>query len=260
MISISDLYASYEGEEILHGVDVRFPTGKVSVILGPNGSGKSTTLRAMVRLVPEISGEITLDGTALDTLSPQALARRIAYLPQSRNVPDITVERLVMHGRFPYLSYPRRYRREDREKVRQALEWVGLSDLADRKMAKLSGGQRQKAYLAMALAQDTEVILMDEPTTYLDIRNQFELLERTRSLSKTGKTVVMILHDFEAALRYADHVILMEDGRILTTGPAEEVLRAEAVRQAFGVNVRFFETEDGQHCYILPEGTPGRDL
>ena len=253
MISISELYASYEGEEILHGIDACFPTGKISVIMGPNGSGKSTTLRSLVRLVPEVSGGIALDGTALETLSPQALARRVAYLPQSRNVPDITVERLVMHGRFPYLSYPRRYRREDREKVRQALEWVGLSALGDRRMAKLSGGQRQKAYLAMALAQDTEVILMDEPTTYLDIRNQFELLERTRSLSKSGKTVIMILHDFEAALRFADHVVVMADGRILTAGPAREVLGSDAINQAFGVKVQFFEAEDGTHCFILPE-------
>lgn len=255
MISINGLYASYEGEEILHGIDTCFPTGKISVIMGPNGSGKSTTLRSLVRLVPEVSGEITLDGTALDKLSPQALARRVAYLPQGRNVPDITVERLVMHGRFPYLSYPRRYRREDRIKVRQALEWVGLSDLAERRMAKLSGGQRQKAYLAMALAQDTEVILMDEPTTYLDIRNQFELLERTRLLSESGKTVIMILHDFEAALRFADHVVLMADGRILTTGSAREVLGSDAVKQAFGVSVRFYETEDGPHCYTIPEKT-----
>ena len=260
MISISCLHASYEGEEILHGIDVCFPSGKVSVIMGPNGCGKSTTLRSLVHLVPDCSGGITLDETPLEALSPQALARRVAYLPQSRNVPDITVERLVMHGRFPYLSYPRRYRREDREKVRQALEWVGLTGLAGRRMAKLSGGQRQKAYLAMALAQDTEVILMDEPTTYLDIRNQFELLERVRLLTAEGKTVVMILHDFEAALRYADHVVLMAEGRVLTSGAAQEVLRSDALRQAFGVSVRFYETEDGPHCYILPENIAAKEV
>ena len=119
-------------------------------------------------------------------------------------------------------------------------------------MDNLSGGQRQKAYLAMALAQDTDVILMDEPTTFLDIRNQFELLDRSRLLAEAGKTVIMILHDFEAALHYADHVILMSDGRVLAAGGAEEVLRDAAVREAFGVTPRFYETEDGLHCYVLP--------
>lgn len=250
MISISNLHASYEGAEILHGISAAFPEGKISVIMGPNGCGKSTTLRTLVRMVPEISGALTLDGQELGTLTPRELARRIAYLPQSRNVPDITVERLVLHGRFPYLSYPRRYRREDREKVRQALRWVGLTDMGERKMEKLSGGQRQKAYLAMALAQDTEVILMDEPTTFLDIKNQFEMLDRARSLANGGKTVVMILHDFESILHYADHVVLMAQGRVLAAGDAETVLRSEEVKAAFGVQPGFYQTEDGLHCYV----------
>ncbi|MBR6951960.1 MAG: ABC transporter ATP-binding protein [Oscillospiraceae bacterium] len=256
MISISELHASYEGAEIIHGISADFPEGKITVLMGPNGCGKSTTLRSLLRMVPETSGSMTLNGQELEALAPQALARRIAYLPQSRNVPDITVERLVIHGRFPYLSYPRRYRREDWEKVTQALEWVGLTELRKRKMENLSGGQRQKAYLAMALAQDTEVILMDEPTTFLDIRNQFEMLDRSRALADGGKTVVMILHDFEAILRYADHVILMKDGQILTAGSAEQVLRSEEVRQAFGVKPCFFESEDGLHCYVRPEQAP----
>jgi len=250
MISITDLRASYEGAEILHGISADFPAGKISVLMGPNGCGKSTTLRSLVRMVPEMSGSLTLDGQDLGALAPQELARRIAYLPQSRNVPDISVERLVLHGRFPYLSYPRRYRKEDREKVTQALEWVGLTALRERKMENLSGGQRQKAYLAMALAQDTEVILMDEPTTFLDIKNQFEMLDRARSLADGGKTVVMILHDFESILHYADHVVLMAEGRVLTAGGAEEVLRSAEVREAFGVEPRFYETADGVHCYV----------
>lgn len=252
MISIKDLYASYEGAEILHGISAEFPTGKISVLMGPNGCGKSTTLRALVRMVPETQGELSLDGQALSALSAQELARRIAYMPQSRNVPDITVERLVLHGRFPYLSYPRRYRKEDREKVAQALAWVGLSELHDRKMENLSGGQRQKAYLAMALAQDTEVILMDEPTTFLDIKNQFEMLDRARALADEGKTVVMILHDFESILHYADHVVLMAQGKLLTSGDAETVLRSEEIREAFGVRPCFYDTGDGLHCYVRP--------
>ena len=250
MISITDLHASYDGAEILHGISAAFPEGKISVIMGPNGCGKSTTLRSLVRMVPEMSGSLTLDGQDLGLLTPRELARRIAYLPQSRNVPDISVERLVLHGRFPYLSYPRRYRKEDREKVTRALEWVDLKDLKERKMENLSGGQRQKAYLAMALAQDTEVILMDEPTTFLDIKNQFEMLDRARSLANGGKTVIMILHDFESILHYADHVVLVAAGRVLATGDAETVLRSPEVKRAFGVEPWFYETDDGLHCYV----------
>ena len=250
MISITDLHASYDGAEILHGISAAFPEEKISVIMGPNGCGKSTTLRSLVRMVPEMSGSLTLDGQDLGSLTPRELARRIAYLPQSRNVPDISVERLVLHGRFPYLSYPRRYRKEDREKVTQALEWVGLKDLKERKMETLSGGQRQKAYLAMALAQDTEVILMDEPTTFLDIKNQFEMLDRARSLANGGKTVIMILHDFESILHYADHVVLVAAGRVLATGDAETVLRYPEVKRAFGVEQCFYDTDDGLHCYV----------
>ena len=200
MISITDLRASYEGAEILHGISADFPAGKISVLMGPNGCGKSTTLRSLVRMVPEMSGSLTLDGQDLGALAPQELARRIA--------------------------------------------------LRERKMENLSGGQRQKAYLAMALAQDTEVILMDEPTTFLDIKNQFEMLDRARSLADGGKTVVMILHDFESILHYADHVVLMAEGRVLTAGGAEEVLRSAEVREAFGVEPRFYETADGVHCYV----------
>ncbi len=252
MITLTGLRASYDGTEILHGIDASFPSGKVSVIMGPNGCGKSTTIRSLIRLVPEVEGRFEMDGKDLSGLSQQELARLISYLPQSRYVPEITVERLVMHGRFPYLNYPRRYRPEDYEKVAEALEQVGLTDLAGRKMENLSGGQRQKANLAMALAQDTDVILMDEPTTFLDIGNQFELLDRVRLLADAGKTVVMILHDFDAALRYADRILLMNGGRVLEYGNAEEVLRSPAVREAFGVTPCFFTGEDGLHCYVRP--------
>ena len=250
MITVKDLRASYDGAEILRGIDAEFPEGKISVLIGPNGCGKSTTIRSILGLVPEISGRILLDGTDLRALSPDGIARHIAYLPQSRSVPDITVEGLALHGRFPYLSYPRRYRKEDYDKAAEALARVGMTAFAERNMTALSGGQRQKAYLAMVLAQDTDVILMDEPTTFLDIRNQLELLERAQSLVGEGKTVVIILHDFEAVLHYADHVILLLEGRVLKAGAAEDVLRSEELADAFGVSLGFYETEEGAHCYV----------
>lgn len=252
MIELKGLYASYDGAEVLHGIDARFPKGKVSVLCGPNGCGKSTTVKALLRLVPETRGEITVDGEPLERFSQKELARRVAYVPQSRNVPDITVYRLVMHGRFPYLSYPRRYRKEDHARVHDALRQMELLSLAQRKLESLSGGQRQKAYMAMALAQDTDVIVLDEPTNFLDIRNQYELLSNVRTLTGMGKTVVMILHDFELILHCADHVVLLGGGEVRAAGPARAVLESAAARETFGVTPCFYETPDGVHCYIRP--------
>lgn len=252
MIELKGLYASYDGAEILHGIDARFPKGKISVLCGPNGCGKSTTVKALLRLVPEVKGTILIERTPLGSLTQSELARRVAYVPQSRNVPDITVYRLVMHGRFPYLSYPRRYRKEDHAHVHEALKWLELEDLADRKLESLSGGQRQKAYMAMALAQDTDVIVLDEPTNFLDIRNQYELLARARAMTEIGKTVVMILHDFELILHCADHVVLLGEGLVRASGGAREVLESGEMRRTFGVTPCFYETPDGVHCYVKP--------
>ncbi len=252
MIRIEDLYASYDGEEILHGVDAEFPKGKISVLIGPNGCGKSTTVKSILRLDPDFSGRISIDGQDISELSQNELAKKISYVSQNRNVPDISVYNMVMHGRFPYLSYPRRYRKEDREIVSRAIETAGLSEFADRKLENLSGGQRQKAYMAMALAQDTDVIIMDEPTTFLDVKNQFEMMDHARKLTKEGKTVIMILHDMEAVLRYADHVVLMQDGRDVLSGSAEEVLRSKELEEVFGIHTGFYRAEDDLHIYLKP--------
>ena len=252
MIELKGLYAAYDGAEVLHGIDARFPKGQVSVLCGPNGCGKSTTVKALLRLVPETRGAISIDGEPLERCSQKELAQRVAYVPQSRNVPDITVYRLVMHGRFPYLSYPRRYRKEDHARVHEALHRMELMPLAQRKLESLSGGQRQKAYMAMALAQDTDVIVLDEPTNFLDIRSQYELLANVRTLTGMGKTVVMILHDFELILHCADHVVLLGEGTVRAAGGAREVLESTAARETFGVTPCFYETPDGVHCYIRP--------
>ncbi len=250
MIRIEDLYASYDGEEILHGVDAEFPKGKISVLIGPNGCGKSTTVKSILRLDPDFSGRISIDGQDISELSQNELAKKISYVSQNRNVPDISVYNMVMHGRFPYLSYPRKYRKEDRDRVNEALEFTGLTAYADKKVESLSGGQRQKAYMAMALVQDTDVIIMDEPTTFLDVRNQFEMLGHAKELTSLGKTVIMILHDFEAVLRYADHVILMNEGRVILSGDPEEVLRSEELERAFGVRTGFYTAEGTSHIYL----------
>ena len=250
MIKIKNLSTSYDGEAVLHGVDAHFPEGKISVLIGPNGCGKSTTVKSIMRLVPEYTGEIVIGGTPLEDIPQKELAKKIAYVSQSRNVPDITVYNMVMHGRYPYLSYPRRYRKEDHEIVRNAIKMAGLEEFADRKLENLSGGQRQKAYMAMALAQDTDVIIMDEPTTFLDVKNQFEMMDHAKKLSEMGKTIIMILHDMEAVLHYADHVILMKDGKDVLSGSAEEVLRSPKLEEVFGIHTGFFEAENETHIYL----------
>ena len=195
---------------------VTLESGKVTIVVGPNGCGKSTLLKSLIRLNPHSSGEILVNGINIEQYSSINLAKKIAYLPQNRNVPEITVLKMVLHGRFPYLSYPRRYKKEDIEKAREALCWAEMEELAEQSMSSLSGGTRQKVYIAMAIAQDTPVILMDEPTSFLDIAHQLRLMELAKELAKKGKAVVLVLHDLSLAMRIADVIVVMADGLTLT--------------------------------------------
>ena len=173
----------------------------------------------------------------------------MAYLAQSRQVPDITVERLVLHGRFPYLGYPRRYRKEDYAIADAAMKTLGVAELADELVQNLSGGQRQKVYIAMALVQDTPVILLDEPTTYLDISHQLQLMQQARMLAAQGKTVVMIIHDLPHAFQTADHMILMRDGKIVADGTPEQIYASGMISSVFGVRLCRTGTEGGWRYY-----------
>ena len=249
MIQLRGLRAGYPGRTVLEGIDLDFRPGEVLAILGPNGCGKSTLLRTANGLLPRTGGEVLVDGVSIDRLTPRDLARKAAYLPQSRQVPAITARRMVLHGRFPYLSYPRRYSREDRAMVSRALDWAGAAELADRPLAELSGGQRQKVYLAMALAQDTAAILMDEPTTYLDVACQLEVMALARRLAEEGRAVVMVLHDLPLALRWADDIALLSVGRLAAYGTAEEVYASGRLDRVFGVALRRVETESGWQYY-----------
>ena len=182
MIELHNVSAGYHGRAVLQGVDLAFAPGQVLALIGPNGSGKSTLLRAALGLVPCLGGEVLYDGVPLRRLSARQVAQKAAFLSQSRAVPNLSAQRMVLHGRFPHLSYPRHYREEDRRIVRQALAAVDAADLAARPVTELSGGQRQKVYLAMAIAQQTPSILMDEPTTFLDIAHQLGVMELSRRL------------------------------------------------------------------------------
>ena len=252
MLEAKNLSAGYPGRAVLADVSLAARPGRVLALLGPNGCGKSTLLRTMAGLLPPLGGEVLLDGRR--DYSPRQAARRVAYLPQSRTAPNITVRRLVLHGRFPYLSYPRRYGREDYAAVDRALAAADALDLADRPLPELSGGQRQKAYLAMALAQETETILMDEPTTYLDIRHQLEVLALVRRLAEEGRGVVLALHDLCLALTAADDVAVLGEGRLLALGGPEAIYQSKVLERVMGVRLNRNEGPGGRRYFCeLPE-------
>lgn len=249
MIELQSLSAGYGGRTVLDRVSLTFPDGQITALLGPNGCGKSTLLRTVMGLHPASGGQVLVDGVPGGSLTSRQLARQVAWLPQSRGVPNITARRMVLHGRFPYLSYPRRYRKEDYEMADQALRWVGALDLADRPVRQLSGGQRQKVYLAMALAQDTKAVLMDEPTTFLDVGAQMEIMSLARRLAGEGKTVGLVLHDLPLALRWSHQAAVLDKGSLCFRGTPEEVFSSGVLEEVFGVKLGRLQTEDGWLYY-----------
>ncbi len=249
MIELEHLCAGYGGRDVVHDVTLSFCPGRVLALLGPNGCGKSTLLRAALGLGSRSGGRVLMDGIPLESLPLRERARKAAYLAQSRTVPNITARRMVLHGRFPHLSYPRHYRKEDDEAVDRALDWADARDIASCPMGELSGGQRQKVYLAMTLAQEAPTVLMDEPTTFLDVGHQLEVMAVARRLADAGRAVVMVLHDLPLALRGADDIALLSEGRLVICGTAEEVYASGELDRVFGVALRRVETDAGWQYY-----------
>lgn len=253
VIELDNVTAGYGGEPVLRSISLTLPDGGITAILGPNGCGKSTLLKTAAGLLRPHAGQVRIDGCSLDFFKPKQLAQRVAYLPQSRPVPDIDVRQLVLHGRFPYLSYPRRPGNADREIAQRAMCSVGVDALADRLLSTLSGGERQKAYIAMALAQDTPHVLLDEPTTYLDIDRQLEVMRLCTQMRDAGKAVVMVLHDLPLAFRCADRLVLMQDGAPAFTGTPSELAQSGALEAVFHVRAHPVPLPDGSTHYLFLE-------
>ena len=245
MIQLNNLAVGYGSHKVLEHVDLTIRPGEVIALVGVNGSGKSTLIRTVTGLQAPLEGEILLDEVPLSQLPPRERARQMAYLAQFRSVPNITVKRMVLHGRFPHLPYPRTYRREDLEQVRAAMERTGVAELSDRPLNTLSGGQRQRVYLAMALAQNTPYLFFDEPTTYLDVGHQLEVMDTARALAAEGKGVVLAIHDLCLALRGADRIVVLEEGRVCMDASPEEVWHSGVLTRIFGTRISRLETPGG---------------
>ncbi|WP_207930933.1 ABC transporter ATP-binding protein [Streptomyces sp. 8K308] len=245
------------GERIVaEGLDLEIPGGLVTALVGPNACGKSTALRALARLLRPSTGAVHLDGADIARLPARALAQRLALLPQSPAAPDgITVRDLVARGRTPHQRWWRQWSREDEAVVDAALAATGTAELAERSIDELSGGQRQRVWIAMALAQDTGVLLLDEPTTYLDLAHQVDVLELVAGLNRNdGRTVVMVLHELNLACRYADHLIAMRDGRVVAAGSPGEIVTPELVEAVFGLRAAVIACPVAGTPLVIPEG------
>jgi iron complex transport system ATP-binding protein len=249
MVELKNLTLGYADHLVLSQVSLALEPGRVLALIGPNGCGKSTLLKAACGLLTPQAGEVLLDGKPLADYPRKEVAQRISYLSQERTVPDISVRRMVLHGRFPHLSYPRRYGAQDYALVDKALETMDMADYAHRSMSQLSGGQRQRVYLAMTLAQQGQTVLLDEPTTYLDVGHQLEVLRLTHRLASEGKAVVLVLHDLTQALAWADDVAVHSGGQLQQVGTPEAVFQSGVVEQVFGITLRRFQTQRGWRYY-----------
>jgi iron complex transport system ATP-binding protein len=252
MIRLDKISAGYNKVEIIKNINISFKEGNITSIIGKNGCGKTTLLRTASNILKPFGGEITIGGKDIKSFKNKELAKKLSFLPQIRTVPNITVYQLVMHGRYPHLGFSRTPKNEDKEIVEKAIEDMRLNKYLDKNLQELSGGQRQKVYIAMVLAQDTDIVFLDEPTTYLDVNHQLEILEIVKELKKMGKTIIMVLHDLNNALTYSDQICLMENGEIVIYDSPQAVYESKEIDRIFKVSSQQVEVgEDEKKQYVF---------
>ncbi|WP_326725198.1 ABC transporter ATP-binding protein [Streptomyces sp. NBC_00243] len=245
----------YGGRMVIDDLDVAIPPGVITTIIGPNGCGKSTLLRTLSRLLKPAKGTVVLDGDDIVKLKTRDVAKKLGLLPQAPVAPEgLTVSDLVARGRHPHQSWLRQWSSDDAAVVERALAMTGVSDLADRPVDSLSGGQRQRVWISMTLAQGTDLLLLDEPTTYLDLAHAIDVLDLVDDLHESGCTVVMVLHDLNLATRYSDNLIVMREGSILAQGHPRDVITAELLHEAFGLRAKVIDDPVGDRPLVVPIG------
>lgn len=254
------LSLAYDGQPIIQQLSTTIRAGEISVLVGPNGSGKSTLLRGLARLLRPLGGQVLLDGKAIHHLPTKALAKQLGILPQGPTAPDgLTVYELVAQGRYPHQGFFQQWSTHDEEVARAALATTGITALANRPLDTLSGGQRQRAWIAMTLAQDTPILLLDEPTTFLDIGYQVEVMELVQRLNHERQlTIVMVLHDLNQAARYGDRLIVLRSGQIVADGSPREILTPQLLAEVFHVRARIIQDHISGVPICVPYATvPG---
>lgn len=249
MLEMKNVSGGYGKRMVVSEINAVFPKGEITSVIGANGCGKSTLLMLAAGLIPCETGTVLADGEDISEISRNGLARKLSYLSQMKNPGSISVRSLVSHGRFPYLGYPRRYTEFDRQKIDEAMALAGVSELADRNFGELSGGQQQRVRIAMTLAQDTGIILLDEPLTYLDIRHKLETAELIKTLREMGKTIIAVMHDLDIAFAFSDKIAVMDAGRLTAFGAPDEIAESGAVEEALGVRA-LYSGEFGRYFFV----------
>jgi len=238
-LETKSLTLNYGDTNIIEDLNLSIPMNKITVLIGANGCGKSTLLRSIARLLKPVHGTVLLDGQDVFKLSTKQVAKKLSILPQSPVAPEgLTVLQLVKQGRYPHQSWRKQWTKEDEAIVFNALKATGVDHLQDKAVDELSGGQRQRAWIAMTLAQDTDIILLDEPTTYLDLTHQIEILDLLFELNKQNRTIIMVLHDINLACRYADHIVTVRDRGVYQEGKPEEIMTTSLVKHVFDLDCK----------------------
>ncbi|MCM3318185.1 ABC transporter ATP-binding protein [Rummeliibacillus stabekisii] len=251
-----NIQSGYDNKTILNDINLSIPSNQISIIIGANGCGKSTLLKTMARLIKPTGGDVLLDGKSIHKMAPKQLAKVLGLLPQSPIVPEgITVADLVGRGRFPHQSVMKGWSKKDYEAVAEALEMMNITEFADRNIDELSGGQRQRVWIAMALAQQTDILFLDEPTTYLDITYQVEILDLLTDLNKRyGTTIVMVLHDINLSARYADYLFTVKNGQLIAEGAPTEIITADLIKETFQLDCQVINDPVSNTPLIVPIG------